>query len=280
MIKHRAEKAADIDDDSPESVASAVRPDKGRAPAVMGVVCLGALVTLAVVDLLDPEVGEWWAQRPMLAASASGLLLLAVTVLVVQALLQRAAQRRWRGPIAPAVERIRKPVADLAFWSQWESLAGESGSLYERRGPRVRGMPLLSHLLLDRGVPGENDGRWWQTLPLTVEQATADAAPLLMAADFGELLESAHQLTRAVTGLAKSVAFFFDVESVAVEDKDVLETDARFGFHWPVFVDALWAFDCRCHDDLGLERRVDDRLLHALKHAQEIARAPTDAAQL
>lgn len=77
---------------------------------VIGAVCLALLVGLGVADLLVGGFGKWWAERPLAAAGLSGLLFLAITVLVVEALIEHVDARR----LTPAGRAAVEGVLDAA----------------------------------------------------------------------------------------------------------------------------------------------------------------------
>lgn len=72
----------------------------GRWRAVTAALAGGALAGLIAVELTSPGVGKWFADHPGTGAVLTGVLLLALTVLVVEAAvehsLQAAEERRWK----------------------------------------------------------------------------------------------------------------------------------------------------------------------------------------
>lgn len=76
----------------------------------IGAACIGLLIGLSAADLLITGLGRWWANRPIAAATVTGLLLLAVTVLVVQALLDNLEARRF----APGGRAAVREIPDIA----------------------------------------------------------------------------------------------------------------------------------------------------------------------
>ena len=66
----------------------------------VGAGAAGLLASLVAGDLAISGAARWWAAHPTVEAAATGLLLLALTVLVVEAVVQRALAasetRRWR----------------------------------------------------------------------------------------------------------------------------------------------------------------------------------------
>lgn len=77
---------------------------------VIGAGFIGALVALAVADLVIRGLGHWWADRPVASAVLTGLLLLAVTVLVVEGLIETLGTRRF----APAARAAVSDILDSA----------------------------------------------------------------------------------------------------------------------------------------------------------------------
>jgi hypothetical protein len=90
-----------------------------------GAVAFAILTALVVADFSVDGAGAWWAAHPTAEAAAAGLLLLALTVLVVEAAVNRALikseARRWR----PAAAFAASAVLDRAI----EPLRGVEGDL-------------------------------------------------------------------------------------------------------------------------------------------------------
>ena len=82
--------------------------------SVAGGVTAGALTLLAAGDLFVEASREFWTQRPMLAATVTGGLMLGFTVLVVDGVINSRRAREMRKVLVG-------PVADLL----WRSLLGE-----------------------------------------------------------------------------------------------------------------------------------------------------------
>ena len=69
---------------------------------------MAALAAMSVADLVYPDLAEWWEKHPMTATGVAGLLLLAATVLLVEAVAQRLEDRRWRVPATVLTRDIMK----------------------------------------------------------------------------------------------------------------------------------------------------------------------------
>src|SRR5215210_1325740 len=74
--------------------------------AFLGAALAGVLVSLAVGDLLIEELGRWWSARPMFAAAIAGTVLLGLTVVLVDKVLERSRARFWRRVLAQPVAHV------------------------------------------------------------------------------------------------------------------------------------------------------------------------------
>jgi hypothetical protein len=74
----------------------ALRYGAHRGQALLGAICASGVVGLAVGDLSIDRAGEYWAKHPMFGAGIVGLLLVGLTVLIVNAVIEQAENRRWR----------------------------------------------------------------------------------------------------------------------------------------------------------------------------------------
>jgi hypothetical protein len=102
-----------------------LRHDQSSASGLMA----GALALLVTADLLVPGWGDWWAGRPMLAATVTGGLVLGLTVLFVDAAIE---VRR-----AKAVGRVLSgPLRQLVFTALLGDLSTARSSLAAVQPPR------------------------------------------------------------------------------------------------------------------------------------------------
>jgi len=67
-----------------------------RHVTVTGALCVAVVVALAALDISEPQIGRWWANRPMLAALVNGSLFLVLTVLFVEVIVERFGHERSR----------------------------------------------------------------------------------------------------------------------------------------------------------------------------------------
>jgi hypothetical protein len=79
---------------------------------LVGAVFSGCIVGMAVGDLLIKHQGRWWADRPMLAAGISAILLLGLTVLVVEAVIEHGNTLRRRTAAQQPVARTLESADD------------------------------------------------------------------------------------------------------------------------------------------------------------------------
>ena len=112
--------------------------------AKLGGAFAGVLVALAAGDLFIDDLRDWWADRPMLSATVGGALLLGLTVLLVDAIVERSRAREVRRTLA-------HPVVHLL------NVAG-SGDLHAAR-QNIQAVPFL-----DRP---ERPAMAWTELPET-----------------------------------------------------------------------------------------------------------------
>jgi hypothetical protein len=91
----------------------------GVLHAVFGAVFTGAIVALAVADVTVDGAGSYWEGHPMLGAGLSGLLLVGLTVLVVNRLIERGEARRWRRvarrPVGALVRLMDEPAIETGW---------------------------------------------------------------------------------------------------------------------------------------------------------------------
>ena len=82
----------------------------GSSRAAGAALAAGTIAGLLAAELTVQDIRRWWAARPLTAAAVTGVLLLALTLLVVEAvvdkLLLRAEQRRWRPAARAAAEAL------------------------------------------------------------------------------------------------------------------------------------------------------------------------------
>src|SRR5687768_10539144 len=74
--------------------------------AMLGGGFAGILVALAMGDLLIDDLREWWTRRPMLSATVGGALLLGLTVLFIDAIVERTRAREVRRTLAHPVVHL------------------------------------------------------------------------------------------------------------------------------------------------------------------------------
>ena len=83
----------------------------GEDRAIAGGLFSGSLVALGLAHVIVDGLGPWWADHPMLAAGVSGALLLGLTVLLIDALVDRNRARQWSRTLFPPVWRQLRKLA-------------------------------------------------------------------------------------------------------------------------------------------------------------------------
>jgi hypothetical protein len=73
------------------------------ARSQLGSVLVGVIFSLAAGDLLIGGLGRWWGDRPMLSSGVSGLLLLGLTVLLIDKLIERSRAGQLRSIVGGRV---------------------------------------------------------------------------------------------------------------------------------------------------------------------------------
>jgi hypothetical protein len=95
--------------------ALCARLSLGRLRTVAAAAAAGALAALIASELLIDRIGPWWADHPMTGATVTGALLLALTVVVIEAAidhtLRAAEERRWTAAGGAAASAILVAVA-------------------------------------------------------------------------------------------------------------------------------------------------------------------------
>jgi hypothetical protein len=86
-------------------------------------------VTLVVVDLTDAAQRRWWAARPLTTDTVAGLLVLLVTVLVVNQLLnRRQARQRGHAVAAQAAIMVAQAARSAKALSSVTGVPGDRGA--------------------------------------------------------------------------------------------------------------------------------------------------------
>lgn len=116
---------------------TATKSQLGDRRAVVGAVVSAATAALAVSEAISGTVGDFWTAHPINASLVTGGLLLALTVLVIEAVVDRhiadAEDRRWRSTAQTAaqslvvtLERTGRAYRDLILESTEAVEAGRS----------------------------------------------------------------------------------------------------------------------------------------------------------
>jgi hypothetical protein len=136
----------------------------GRFRTLAGAVFGGLLGGLVVGDFTVPDAGNWWADHPSAAATATGVLLLALTVLIVEAVVERvlraAEDRRWQGAARLAVEGLLGEYAPVL--TATERLHGVYGKALEavHASAEIRDLVLTWQLQVPSDVADIRDDKW------------------------------------------------------------------------------------------------------------------------
>lgn len=107
----------------------------GRLRTVTVALGGGLLAALVSSEFSVNGAGDWWQRHPSTGATVTGILLLALTVLVVEIAVKRtltaAEEKRWRpaGQVAASqtLARLAAPIRDFQDEIVW--LMGEASSL-------------------------------------------------------------------------------------------------------------------------------------------------------
>jgi hypothetical protein len=157
-----------------------------------GAVAFAILTALVVADFSVDGAGAWWAVHPTAEAAAAGLLLLALTVLVVEAVIDRALAsneaRRWRAAAAFAASAVLE--AAIEPLRRVESDLGSVSAVGRLHVPPRGEWPPYAVVSLLRLIPQHRSG---------FQRAVLEAAPVLTATD--ELHRLYDDLLAAITTL-------------------------------------------------------------------------------
>ena len=225
----------------------------------VGAVLSAMLAGTVAADFSVPGAGEWWSVHPNAAASATGLLLLAVTVLVVEAVLERVLRaseaRRWRTAAAEAVGAVL------------DAAAGDKGTEFSRLRPPgqwISGPPDPSEAEDLRANLREAHER--------LRRGVLDVAPVLTATDeLHELYDLAVGAAAAIAELRAALSAWlethetlseeirsvdrFDEEDFAQRFPELRDKWTHVKVEWNKLVSHLEALEREAERDLGVEPR-------------------------
>ena len=193
----------------------------------IGAACIGLLIGLSVADLVIGGLGQWWANRPVAAATVTGLLLLAVTVLVVQSLLENLEMRRF----APGGRAAVREILDMADGKgdPDQVLAGVYGTL---AAARAAGEPPGESFPYEYGSGHSEKGAYEsfemivlraQNAHELIKRAITEQAPVLTATEtLNDLYNVALNSANDVGDLAKQLETY---NSMMSEEADAARED-------------------------------------------------------
>lgn len=181
------------------------------------------LVGLVVGDFSVHGAGDWWARHPTAGAAATGVLLLALTVLVVEAAVERVLRaseaRRWRSAATVAATSVLHDAVDPIIRIQeilWS--VSEVGRI---RGRDSGHSPPNEVVQLQRMIPAVRG---------TLQQTVLVAAPVLTATD---------ELHRLYNEAVAAVEAAGDLDSAILEwrrawygTSDIFETETVSDEEW------------------------------------------------
>jgi hypothetical protein len=194
----------------------------------IGAVAGAVLAGLVVADFVVSGAGTWWAEHPNAAATATGLLLLALTVLVVEAAVERVLRaseaQRWRAAAAVAATAVLNnavnPLQRLA--SELDGISN-LGRVRKRSGNE---WPPHSVVSLRSGAPRTR---------AELERAVLAAAPVLTATD------DLHRLyDRALAAVEAAAA----IDEAVMDWWRALQGTGTEGVESPEVSDEVWRQQC------------------------------------
>jgi hypothetical protein len=176
----------------------------GRVRTVTAAICAGALAALAAADAIVAEAGRYWDNHSMLGAAVSGVLFLALTVLLVEALVEYVDARRLRPAGCMAVKSFldlaaerRGPVGGLRY-SLSHSFATDSPPLLDDPKQPLHPLHVVEHLR-DRA----------STAAEQLRRALFAAAPVLTATDeLTPLFDHASRVVEVVDEIHANIAAY------------------------------------------------------------------------
>lgn len=218
----------------------------GRLRTLIAALAGGALVALSAAEFMVSGSGDWWQRHPSTGAVVTGLLLLALTVLVVEAAVQRALkaaeEKRWRpaGQVAAnqLLAGIAAPIRDFQDQIIWVM------------GERVENAM--------RSSPGEEPGERARLFAEQVSDVVLRAAPVLSAteqlhavyAHALKVAQIASELSLTIPEWEREHADNISVPTVASESAR-LAWWAGVGVPWQRLVEAAKAFEEDAWGQLG-----------------------------
>jgi hypothetical protein len=213
-------------------------PARRMAAAVAGGLLVGMLVAEVTVD----GAGRWWAEHPTIGATVTGVLLLALTVLIVEGAVERslsaADERRW-APVGRAAAEVLLDRFTEAQGMFRQRLRECTGEVQEGSYPRAL-IREDADLLHER-----------------MRSAALEAAPVLAATDgLHEIYDLAMAAVSSARGVAGAAEQWEDSYDTPIGDHS---EDARYGWWrdivgaWDYLRDDLTAFADRCVSQLGIQ---------------------------
>jgi hypothetical protein len=225
----------------------------GRKRTIAGALAGGVLVGLVVADFTIDGAGDWWARHPTASATITGLLLLALTVLVIEAALERvlraAEEQRWQAAGRTAASALLEALPRPIHTFQLDGLWPLTSAVERNDGANVP---------MDTAVHA-------RTLADAIRSAVLDAAPVLTATDslhqiYGEALNAAE----ASTELAFSIEEWELTHRQDVGLPTAASESARLAWWtivvgpWDTLLASLVAFQSRAEAQLSVEPLEDD----------------------
>ena len=246
-------------------VGRAARRFELKESAARWSAALTALVAaLAAADLTFVSIGRWWADRPMLAAVVTGVLFLSLTVVLVDAILERLRARELRRaialPLGPLLFRIGS--SDLSETRTYldeapTPLTRPTGEPWHGNKDVTAALRTLEDVALDMADAARE-------VRLELFLGGSDVASLYQAAL--KVGTACHNAVRAIRNLEASQTHLIDTMTAEFARADpyarYLESLwSSVGRAYNSLVRALAAFEEAAYRDLGEElRRPGDAL--------------------